>query len=46
LVHLLSRVDALVLGNAATLYMNMIALREDDRADLFSAALTVLRTGC
>lgn len=33
--------SALVLGNAATLYMNMIALREDDRADLFSAALTV-----
>ncbi len=32
---------ALVLGNAATLYMNMIALREDDRADLLVAALTV-----
>lgn len=32
---------ALVLGNAATLYMNMIALREDDRADLLLAALTV-----
>ncbi len=32
---------ALVLGNAATLYMNMIALREDDRADLVVAALTV-----
>ncbi|HNM83719.1 MAG TPA: glycosyltransferase [Mycobacterium sp.] len=32
---------ALVLGNAATLYMNMIALREDDRADLLTAALTV-----
>ena len=29
------------LGNAATLYMNMIALREDDRADLLTAALTV-----
>src|SRR5690606_16881194 len=32
---------ALVLGNAATLYMNLIALREDDRADLLTAALTV-----
>jgi glycosyltransferase XagB len=32
---------ALVLGNAATLYMNMISLREDDRADLLVAALTV-----
>jgi protein-S-isoprenylcysteine O-methyltransferase Ste14 len=32
---------ALVFGNAATLYMNMITLREDDRADLLSAALTV-----
>ncbi len=32
---------ALVLGNAATLYMNMIALREDDRADLLVPALTV-----
>lgn len=32
---------ALVGGNAATLYMNMITLREDDRADLLSAALTV-----
>jgi cellulose synthase/poly-beta-1,6-N-acetylglucosamine synthase-like glycosyltransferase len=32
---------ALILGNAATLYMNMIALREDDRADLLVAALTV-----
>ena len=32
---------ALVLGNAATLYMNMIALREDDRSDLLVAALTV-----
>lgn len=32
---------ALVLGNAATLYMNLITLREDDRADLLMAALTV-----
>lgn len=32
---------ALVLGNAATLYMNLIALREDDRADLLVPALTV-----
>jgi glycosyltransferase XagB len=32
---------ALVLGNAATLYMNLIALREDDRPDLLLPALTV-----
>ena len=32
---------ALVLGNAATLYMNLIVLREDDRPDLLVAALTV-----
>jgi cellulose synthase/poly-beta-1,6-N-acetylglucosamine synthase-like glycosyltransferase len=32
---------ALVLGNAATLYMNLITLREDDRSDLLGAALTV-----
>ncbi|BBY79983.1 glycosyltransferase [Mycolicibacterium pulveris] len=32
---------ALVLGNATTLYMNLIALREDDRSDLLLAALTV-----
>jgi cellulose synthase/poly-beta-1,6-N-acetylglucosamine synthase-like glycosyltransferase len=32
---------ALVFGNAATLYMNMITIREDDRADLLGAALTV-----
>jgi cellulose synthase/poly-beta-1,6-N-acetylglucosamine synthase-like glycosyltransferase len=32
---------ALVLGNAATMYMNLITLREDDRADLLMAALTV-----
>ncbi|MDV3127578.1 glycosyltransferase [Mycobacterium sp. 21AC1] len=32
---------ALVLGNFATIYMNFIALREDDRADLLWAALTV-----
>ncbi|MGE2736441.1 glycosyltransferase [Mycolicibacterium vaccae] len=32
---------ALVFGNAATIYMNLTALREDDRADLLGAALTV-----
>ena len=32
---------ALVLGNFATLYMNMIAIREDDRSDLLVPALTV-----
>ncbi|BBZ35189.1 glycosyltransferase [Mycolicibacterium confluentis] len=32
---------ALVLGNAATLFMNMIALREDDRSDLLIPVLTV-----
>ncbi len=32
---------ALILGNGATLYMNLIALREDDRSDLLVAALTV-----
>lgn len=32
---------ALVLGNAATLYMNLIAIREDDRSDLLLPALTV-----
>ncbi|QNJ94589.1 glycosyltransferase [Mycolicibacterium fluoranthenivorans] len=32
---------ALVFGNAATIYMNLIALREDDRSDLLLAALTV-----
>jgi glycosyltransferase XagB len=32
---------ALVLGNFATLYMNVIALREDDRSDLLVPALTV-----
>ena len=32
---------ALILGNGATLYMNLIALREDDRADLIVPALTV-----
>jgi glycosyltransferase XagB len=32
---------ALILGNGATIYMNMIALREDDRSDLLAAALTV-----
>lgn len=32
---------ALILGNAATFYMNVIALREDDRADLLIPALTV-----
>jgi cellulose synthase/poly-beta-1,6-N-acetylglucosamine synthase-like glycosyltransferase len=32
---------ALVVGNFATLYMNLICLREDDRSDLLGAALTV-----
>lgn len=32
---------ALVLGNAATIMMNLIALREDDRSDLLLAAITV-----
>ena len=32
---------ALILGNGATLYMNLVALREDDRADLIIPALTV-----
>ncbi|ULE33870.1 glycosyltransferase family 2 protein [Mycobacterium sp. IDR2000157661] len=32
---------ALVLGNFATLYMNLITLREDDRSDLLVPALTV-----
>ena len=32
---------ALILGNAATVFMNLIALREDDRSDLLGAALTV-----
>lgn len=32
---------ALVLGNAATIFMNLIALREDDRSDLLVAAVTV-----
>ncbi|SEH93282.1 Glycosyltransferase, catalytic subunit of cellulose synthase and poly-beta-1,6-N-acetylglucosamine synthase [Mycolicibacterium rutilum] len=32
---------ALILGNFATLYMNLIALREDDRSDLLVPALTV-----
>jgi glycosyltransferase XagB len=32
---------ALVLGNFATLYMNLIAIREDDRPDLLVPALTV-----
>lgn len=32
---------ALVLGNAATLYMNLVALREDDRSDLIVPGLTV-----
>ena len=34
-------VIALVLGNFATLYMNLIAIREDDRPDLVVPALTV-----
>ncbi|MGV1006250.1 MAG: glycosyltransferase [Candidatus Nanopelagicales bacterium] len=32
---------ALIVGNGATLYMNLISLREDDRSDLIVAALTV-----
>ena len=32
---------ALIVGNGATLYMNLIALREDDRGDLLVPALTV-----
>jgi cellulose synthase/poly-beta-1,6-N-acetylglucosamine synthase-like glycosyltransferase len=32
---------ALMLGNGATIYMNLIALREDDRSDLLGKALTV-----
>lgn len=32
---------ALILGNGVTLYMNLLALREDDRADLIVPALTV-----
>ncbi|MBJ7340481.1 glycosyltransferase [Mycolicibacterium sp.] len=32
---------ALILGNGATLYMNLIALREDDRSDLLIPGLTV-----
>ena len=31
----------LILGNAATLHMNLITLREDDRSDLLFPALTV-----
>ena len=32
---------ALVIGNGATLYMNLISLREDDRSDLIVPALTM-----
>ncbi len=32
---------AMIIGNFTVMYMNMIALREDDRADLLHAALTV-----
>ncbi|SIR67125.1 glycosyltransferase [Williamsia sterculiae] len=32
---------SLVFGNSATVYMNLIALREDDRSDLFLPALVV-----
>lgn len=32
---------ALIVGNGVTLYMNLISLREDDRADLIIPALTV-----
>jgi cellulose synthase/poly-beta-1,6-N-acetylglucosamine synthase-like glycosyltransferase len=41
LVFWLITVLALVFGNAATMYMNLITLREDDCADLLMAALTV-----
>jgi len=34
-------VACLVLGNAAVIYMNLVALREDDRADLMGPALLV-----
>jgi len=32
---------ALIIGNGATLYMNLLAVRDDDRADLIVPALTV-----
>jgi hypothetical protein len=32
---------ALIIGNGVTWYMNLLALREDDRADLIVPALTV-----
>jgi hypothetical protein len=32
---------AMIIGNFTVMYMNMIALREDDRSDLLFAALTV-----
>ncbi len=32
---------ALIVGNGATLYMNLVSLREDDRSDLIIPALTV-----
>jgi cellulose synthase/poly-beta-1,6-N-acetylglucosamine synthase-like glycosyltransferase len=32
---------AMIIGNATVMYMNMIALREDDRSDLLLAALSV-----
>lgn len=32
---------ALIVGNGATLYMNLISLREDDRSDLIIPAITV-----
>lgn len=32
---------AMIIGNFTVMYMNMIALREDDRSDLLLAALTV-----
>uniref|UniRef100_UPI0040402C23 hypothetical protein n=1 Tax=Streptomyces sp. DSM 41540 TaxID=3448657 RepID=UPI0040402C23 len=32
---------AMIIGNSTVMYMNMIALREDDRSDLLLAALSV-----
>lgn len=32
---------AMVIGNFTVMYMNMVALREDDRSDLLLAALSV-----
>ena len=40
-VHLLSRARRFILGNVATLYMNLMRPREDDRPDLLVPGLTV-----